>query len=438
MPSYYDIPLPGTAIVPNLSVEDVNKFQKLPFYLVKNEVRRFPMYKTWDVLFGNKKWTPNMGSLMRGVRPEYSPIGDSFVYPMPITGTPNKNVFETQESTEEAFLRLHRFESKQFHFLPSFQDFRENQLQWNHDDIIRQIALFNERFIRGTVFYRSPNIIVAGNNGSVAALGQSELATGVPQADFTFTIVGGVPVPSVPNNGKTTGFMQALASAIGQSLTLKLLYKCCSFLDDDLGALPFEGTLNTPKENELVKGKYVVICGTDAWRQFTWDPDVANLKSINLDLLFDDFKGSLFGMLTCKPERFPLRFGDDGTFYAPQVMDAETKKTRPNPQYTDLNIAKYEVAFIMGADAWSTITVGPPPKEFATKSMSAEKFYSLRWNGEVQMTDQCLIRYPDGSIDLNRYGTQLQLISQAVFGALAGEVNNCIPIVFRRRRIATT
>jgi hypothetical protein len=127
---------------------------------------------------------------------------------------------------------------------------------------------------------------------------------------------------------------------------------------------------------------------------------------------------------------------DDGTFVAPQIVDLTTGKTRPNPQYTSLTTAPYEWAFLVGADAWKTISVGPPPSEFATKNMSAEKFYSLRWSGEVQLTDQCLIKYSDGSIDLNKYGTHLQLISQSVFGALAGEVNNVIPILFRRSRVS--
>lgn len=433
MPSYYDIPLPGNATVPNLTIEDVNKYQKLPFYLVKNEVRRFPLYKTWDSLYGSIKWQDNMGSLMRGVRPEFSPVGDSFVFPQNITTTPNKNVYETQESIEEASLKLHRFESKQFHFLPSFQDFRDNQLQWNHDDIIRQIALYNERFIRGFIWHRSPNVIVAGNDGSQALLGTSELVTGCPVNDpLDITLAANIGV------GKSLGFNQAVAGAVNTNFNLRLLYKACSYLDDDLGAPMFEGTLNTPRENELVKGKYVVVCGTDAWRQLTWDPSVSSLKSINLDLLFDGFKGSLFSMLTVKPEKYPLRFGDDGNFIAPQVIDLLTKKTRPNPNYTSLDTAKYEVAFILGADAWRSVTVGPPPKEFAVKNMSAEKFYSLRWNGEVQLTDQVLIKYTDGTLDLNRYGTQLQLISQAVFGMLGGEVNNAVPIVFRRTRIATT
>ena len=66
------------------------------------------------------------------------------------------------------------------------------------------------------------------------------------------------------------------------------------------------------------------------------------------------------------------------------------------------------------------------------------KFYKLRWNGEIQLTDQCLVRYSDGSVDLNRYGTNLQLIGQAAVGALAGEVNNVMPIIFRRSIIPST
>ena len=437
MPSYYDLP-PYTN---NYSIEDVNKYQKLPFWLAMNEIRRFPYYKSWDALFGKKKWSPNMGSIMRGVRPEPSPVGDVFVFPQNITGAPNKNVFETLESVEEARLKLHRFESKQFNFLPSFQDFRENQLKWNHDDIIRQIALYNERFIRGVVFSRSPNVVIAGNTGIDGNLGTTELLQNAPTADINSA--------SNANGSKTQQWIAAACAACGQALTLKVLYKANSYLDDDLGALPFEGTLNTPRENELVKGKYVVIMGTDAWRQFTFDDSIAQLKSIELDLLFDGFKGSLFGTTTVKPEKFPLRFKADGTAVAPQKVDISAQtlsdgtqiqrnKTRPNPDYTNLNVAGWEVAFFCGADGYNCITVGPPPSEFTAKSMSAEKFYSLRWNGEVQLTDQVLIQYPDGSLDLNRYGTQLQLISQAVMGVLPAEVNNVVPIFFKRRRIATT
>jgi hypothetical protein len=271
MPSYYDVPLIGLDSIPNLQVEDVNKYQKLPFYLVKNEVKRFPLYKTWDLLFGSQKWTPNMGSIMRGVRPEYSPIANSFVYPQNITGLPNKNVFETSESTEEARIKIHRFESKQFHFLPSFQDFRENQLKWNHDDIIRQIAFYNEQFIRGMVFYRSPNIYICNNNGNSTQLGASNLVVGCPTND---------PASTVPNDGKTAAFLQDVAGAVGGNFSLRSLYNACQVLDEDLSAPTFEGVNNSPKENALVQGRYVLVCGTEVWRNFLVDPMVNQLKAI--------------------------------------------------------------------------------------------------------------------------------------------------------------
>lgn len=435
MPAFYDVPLIGTSANANLQVEDVDKFQKLPFYLVMNEVRRFPQYKVWDSLFGSIKWQSNMGSIMRGVRPEPSPDGNSFVFPANITSTPTRHIFETLESTEEARVKLQRFESKQFYFLPSWQDFRDNQLKFNHDDIIRQVAMFNEKFIQGNAYFRAPNAYVCGNAGTDSQLGTGDLLVGIPTNDLPTS-------STIPINGKTAAYHAAIAAVTEAPLTLRHIYRAVQFFDEDIGANPFEGTLNTPRDNELVKGKYVLIMGTQAWRRFTFDETTGSLKNINLDLLFDGFKGSLFGNVTCKPIRNPLRFDEDGTFVSRELIEDGTNKTRPNPLYTSLNdigagkAAKWEVAFLVGADAWRTISVGPPPSEFTSKNMDAEKFYKLRWNGEIQLTDQCLVRYSDGTVDLNRYGTQLQLIGQAAQGALAGEVNNILPIYFRRSVVA--
>ncbi len=440
MPAYYDIPLIGALGNQNFQVEDVDKFQKLPFYLVMNEVRRFPQYKTWDSLFGSIKWQTNMGSIMRGVTPNPSPDGTSFVYPANITSTPTRHIFETLENTEESRVKLQRFESKQFYFLPSWQDFRDNQLKFNHDDIIRQVSLFNEKFIQGNAFYRAPNIYICGNMGTEPAqLGTSDFVPGVPTNDLPVAAADGS--VAIPADGKTVGFLTAVAVNTQDPLTLRHVSRCCQFFSDDVGALPFEQTLNVPRDNELVKGKYVLIMGSDAWRRFTWDDSVDRLKNLQLDLLFDGFKGSLFGQLTTKPIWNPLRMTNLGVFVAPQITEGATNKTRPNPLYTridptDNTVANKEWAFLCGADAWKTLTVGPPPSEFTSRSMDAEKFYKLRWNGEIQLTDQLLVRYSDGTVDLNRYGTNLQLIGQAALGALAGEVNNILPICFQRTRIA--
>ena len=153
----------------------------------------------------------------------------------------------------------------------------------------------------------------------------------------------------------------------------------------------------------------------------------------------------MFGKVTAKLDPYPLRFTDDGSFIAPQTVDASTHKVVPNSNYTAIAAASdtkasLEVAFLVGADAFKTISVGPPPKEFASKNMSAKKFYSMKWNGEVTLTDQFLIPNSGtalsdtGTQDLNVYGDYLKFISQAVFGGIPGDSRHCLPIVYRRRR----
>jgi hypothetical protein len=118
------------------------------------------------------------------------------------------------------------------------------------------------------------------------------------------------------------------------------------------------------------------------------------------------FKGSIFDEVTYKTERYPIRISADGTIPYPEIQDA-ANQTVPNPTYVN---APYEVAILMGADAYKTIKVGPPPRAFANKKMTVEKFYSLRWNGEIQLTDQVIVNYPGGIIDLNYRGRFLKLI----------------------------
>ena len=106
----------------------------------------------------------------------------------------------------------------------------------------------------------------------------------------------------------------------------------------------------------------------------------------------------------------------------------------PNPYYTNMASAPFEVAWALGASYGSSIKVGPPPKEFATAKMSGEKFYSMKWNGEVRLTDQVLIQYSDNSYDMNRNGEQLKLFANTVHGYLPGERRFGFPIIFKRRR----
>ena len=62
MPSFYDKP----AVFQNGNVEDVARLNKLPFYLVKNEINQFATWNEFDQLYGKINWQSNQGDTMKG------------------------------------------------------------------------------------------------------------------------------------------------------------------------------------------------------------------------------------------------------------------------------------------------------------------------------------------------------------------------------------
>ena len=238
-------------------------------------------------------------------------------------------------------------------------------------------------------------------------------------------------------------------------LTLKDIYKAMLHLQEDVQAPTFERQQNAPKTSEMLKGKYVLICSTEAWASLLWDADLKSagssnrLAPANLNLIHDGFAGDLWGKITVKFDPHPLRFMDNGAWINPQTVT--NNKVVPNSAYTKISttasdaVASNEVAFLCGADAFKAISVGPPPKEFAGKNVSKKKLYGMNWNGQIDLTDQFLV--PTASTtditdgggdgwDLNVYGDYLKFISQTIHGGIPGDARHCLPIVYRRRRVA--
>lgn len=433
MPSYYDQP----SVFGNAVVEDVNRFNQLPFYFVKNEVTQFPVWNELDQLYGTVDWQTNQGNTMKGVTPQRSPVGRSFFFPNDITQVAKKDIHQVTESTETATIKVHKHESFQFNFIPSFVAFWERYLQFANKDIVEKIAISNNQFIETNMWFNAINVYLCGTG----------LVGGAP------TTMGNV--AGTVAGSKTNGWLVALTTGTGgntgvlQNLRLRDVYRAIMNLQEDLAAPSFQGVRNMPRDNEGVKGKYVLLTSSEQWMNFTYDPDVGTLKNLNLDLLFNDFKGSLFGTLTVKIKKYPIRFsltdikdGGGNVMWAagspidPEIFDVTDGKWKPNPYYTSLVSAGFEISWMLGDSYARTIKVGPPPKEFATSNMSASKFYALKWNGEVRLTDQVLITNPDGTIELNVYGENLKFISKMTHGYLVGERRNAFPMVFRRIRPA--
>jgi len=163
-------------------------------------------------------------------------------------------------------------------------------------------------------------------------------------------------------------------------------------------------------------------------------------KQIDLNIITDVFKGSLFGRVTCRLEDLPIRISADGTFPAPETRELNPNafnfgESIPNPKYTS---APYEVAFLVGyGEAYDLIEVGPPPKDFAGNGMP-KGFGNMFWNGELMITKNLLTTCLDAAgntvIDTNKYGEFLQIICQAVFGIVGKQKRAVMPIIFKRWR----
>lgn len=372
---------------------------------------------------------------MRGVTPQRSPVGRSFFFPNDVTSVANKDIYQVTESKEEARVKVHKYESFQFNFMPSFTAFWETYLQFGNRDIVEKIAVSNNQFIETNMWFNAINVYLCGNG----------LVSGAP-------IAMGNAAGNAANSKTANWVVGTITGANGsggvlKNLTLRDIYRGIMNLQEDLAAPAFDGVRNMPKDNEGVKGKYVLLTSSEQFMNFTFDPDVNVLKPLNLDLLFNDFRGSLFGTLTVKIKKYPVRFAivdikdasgnviwAAGTPIDPEIFDVTDQKWKPNPYYTSLVSAPYEIAWLLGDSYAKTIKVGPPPKEFATTNMSAQKFYSMKWNGEVRLTDQVLITNPDGTIELNAYGENLKFLSKLTHGYLVGERRNAFPMLLRRIR----
>jgi len=437
MPSFYH--QPGSFA--NAIIEPVNRFAQLPFYLVHNEIEQYANWNEFDQMYGSIPWQENMGSTMEAVTPQRSPVGRSFFFHNPITTASNKDIYQITESNETAVLYKHKYGSFVFNFLPSFQIFWDKYIKFNSDDIVKQIAVSNNQFIETQMYQNASYVYLCGTG-----------------------LVGGVPTGAMNSalnaiGSKTSAWLVATTQGTGgnggvvQNLRLRDIYRAVMNLQDDLGAPSFNGSKNMPKDNEGLKGKYALFCGSEDWLNFPFDPDVINrlsgLAPCDLNLVTQDFKGNLFGTITCKIKKYPIRYnvaniidGAGNVLWAagspidPEIFDPTDQKWKPNPYYTSLVSAPYSIAWLLGDSFCKTLKVGPPPKEFATKNMSGEKFYSLRWNGEVRLTDQLLITNADGSIELNDFGENLQLKSQLTHGLIMTELSFAFPILIKRSRPA--
>lgn len=415
--------------------QQLNLYNTYQFYLAKMQVDRRKQKTLWNKFPGKRKWTPNMGPTMRAVNTEPSPVLRQFAFPAPITQISKKDVIDIRERKQDEVIYKHKFESLVLDFLPSFQDWL-NHVDDNSKDIMEKQERFEDVFIRGRMFHRSPFFWVSDR----------------PAGELVAAPIGdGVAVANAPNSsadGKTPAFLQAMIAQLGpqSALYLENIMKALTVMETDLRVPAYSGS-DVAKDDLGLSEKFCLVTSSEAWNQFAVDPFLLGNKNCNLDIVLDRFKGSLFGRVTSILEDLPLRMKADGTFTAPEVRELNPAasnygETIPNPVYTSLddnNGSPYEFAFLMGTGGYDMINIGPPPSQFASGGEIPGNFGKMRWNAEIELTKNFLVPClaDDGATTIwetNQYGDKLKFISQVTYGMLAKQPRNVLPILFKRKR----
>jgi hypothetical protein len=421
------IPAIDANICGNWTEQDVNLYNKLDFYLATMQVQRRKTWTTWSRFFGKVRWTPNMGDTMRSVTKEPSPHLRQFAFPNPITQAPRKDVLDVRERRTDEVVYRHRFESPVMNFLPSFRDFLNDHVKVHGNDIMEKQERFEDIFYRGRVFHNSPKVWITGR----AAGELVDAPMGVGNINGT--------------DGKTTNWLQAMTAQLGAEggLSIPELLKALTVVENDLRLPAFSGN-GLPTENKGMQDKYVLVCSSEAFNQFSLDPFLLENKNQTLDIIGGRFYGPIGGRISVIIEDMPMRMRADGSFPDPEVREVNPAaynigESTPNPVYTDLtetNGSPYEWAFLVGAEGYDVIEVGPPPSEFASGKLPPG-FGKMFWNGEVQITKNILIPCPtENGIEWvpNQYGEYLQFISQVTYGMRARQRRNIVPILLKRKR----
>lgn len=400
----------------------ITAYQSMPFYLAKMQVETKKWFPTFSKTVKKIRWKPNMGPIMRGVRTNASPHMRQFANPRPITQDPLTDIMDIRESTSEAQVLSHDFESPVFNFYPEFNDFMSH-IDDNGKDIIEKIERFRDIFLRGNMFHMSPYCFVC-NNAGLVDLVLSPYWSGSGTFD-----------PATM--GKTTPFLTA--NRPSGNLKASCIEMAMTIAEIDLRIKPFRGS-ELPKEDQPLASQYLIVMDSEAWNQFPYDPLVLQNRSINMDLITNGYRGSFFGRSVARLEDLPLRYAEDGTFYAPEVRVAPGEinagETIPNKLYAGINNSAYAVAWLIGENGYSEVESGPPPSMFTgDKFPNAPK---MDWSGVPRLTKNFLLPCvaPDGTVQqkTNSKGKYIRFECESTFGILPEQRRNAIPILYQRKR----
>ena len=141
-------------------------YNSYPAYLAAYDVQHRKTYATHSKLVGKKKWTRNMGPIMRGVRKEPSPHVRQQATPTELSAVAKKDILDVAEVTIETTLKHHKFESRVIPFYPVFNDFLTDHLSAISKDIVEKRQRYEDLFCRTAIFHMSSQVFVCNKAGA--------------------------------------------------------------------------------------------------------------------------------------------------------------------------------------------------------------------------------------------------------------------------------
>lgn len=412
------------------SENDIDLYNSYSFFLAKTQVERRKTWPTFGKLTRKKPWTRNHGPIMRGVRKNPSPHVRQQVNPNPLTSNPKVDINNLTETKTDTILYWQDFESPVLNWLPSFNDFLDHVSEFG-EDMMEKVDRFEELFYRTMMFHMSPFMFICKENSV-------ELVETTP---FAGTSVLGA------NDGKSAAVLAGLIAAHGATashLNMRALAHALTKMSINLGVPPFSGSGLPSGDNKGIDQKYLLITHEEAWTQFSFDPYLQTHKNCDLDVIYGQFQGSLFGRMTGRLEDKPMFLKADGTMPAPETR-VETDvalnqgETVPNPTYTDVDQSPWAISWIAGQIGYDAIEIGPPPAAF-TGNKPPHNFPGMQWNGEVYLTKNFLLECVDPTTGevrpkLNSKGRYLRYEATAAMGVFPRQRRNLIPILHKRKQV---
>jgi len=419
--------------------QDNDFYNKLPvwFLAAENAYRKY--FATWSgkISTGRFKWKANNGDTLKSIIPVPTPVQRQMAFPKTIaSGTPLTDVVSYRERTTLSQPAWQDFMSNTFYFKPEWADFL-GHVKTNKDNIMQQMIIYEDMYYRSFALAKAPYVWICGV-GLVAA----------PTAEMNSTLDAA--------NSKTAAWFSAqitaLMGAADGTLSMIEVFDILNAAENEVGMTPYEGSeVPSDKAAQPLSEKYCIVVSGENWNQWVGDPWVKENRTLNMNIVTENFKGDLFGRATARIEKYQIHMQVDAdnapTFPEPEVTELNPDRenfgdTIPNPLYAKTQITDQSgatggspigIAFLVGGPNYDIMDVGPPPSAF-TETLNG--INGMNWNGQINMTKNILVPCQttggETFFDMNSFGRYLRLQATSAVGARATNMKNILPIIYKR------